>query len=204
MTENGTPLHSVEQSDDRPRLLSFRDLPPQPLPEGRATVRDIHVATGPGLDLRWQLQLVELKGPRATLFTPAGTHQRVVGLSGPQVSVSEASGRGAPLGRDREMSLRSSAIAFQRPRLRVTGASMVLVLTFVATTPPPRLAFRTLEDPADLAAASLVLLLRGELRIADVEATRQSAVLLVPGAAYPVSASGARVLTVTEEPRTPE
>ncbi|MBZ4487901.1 hypothetical protein LQ938_12555 [Microbacterium sp. cx-55] len=199
MTENGIELRSPAGSHDLPRLVPFRGLPRQPLQDGRGTVREIHVETAPGLDLRWQLQLVELKGPRATLLAPAGTHQRIVGLSGPQVSVGDAVDRVAALGRDRALSVRSPTIVFQRPRLRVAGASVVVVLTAAASGPPPRLSFRTLDDPTDLVGISLVLLLQGELRVDGVEAARQSALLLDPRTTSHVTASAARVLTLAEE-----
>ena len=200
MTDQGTDSRVPAARDDLPRLLPFRDLPRQPLHDGRGTVREVHAETAPGLDLRWQLQLVELKGPRGTLVAPADTHQRIVGLSGPQVVVGDAGDRRTALGRDRALLLRSHTMVFQRPRLRVAGASTVLVLTFAAAVVPPRFSFRTLDDRAELSGTALLLLLQGDLRIDGIEATRQSALLLDPRAAHRVSASAARVLTLSEEP----
>jgi hypothetical protein len=107
-------------------------------------------------------------------------------------------------------------VVFQRPRLRVAGASTVLVLTFAAGLVPPRFAFRTLDtfgddragDPAEgadsggLSGTHLLLLLQGDLRIDGVEASRQSVVLLDARATHRVSASAARVLTLGDEPDT--
>jgi hypothetical protein len=199
MTDQGTDSHAPAAHHDLPRLIPFRALPRQALPEGRGTVREIHVETAPGLDLRWQLQLVELKGPRGTFAAPAGTHQRIVGLSGPQVAVGDTVERSAALGRDRALLVRSHTVVFQRPRLRVAGASVVLVLTFDATVVPPRFTFRTLDDPAEIAGTALLLLLQGDVRIAGIEASRQSALLLDPRAAHEVSASAARVLTLVDD-----
>jgi hypothetical protein len=200
MTDQGTDSRAPAARHDLPRLLPFRDLPRQSLHDGRGTVREVHVETAPGLDLRWQLQLVELKGPRGTLVAPADTHQRIVGLAGPQVVVGDAGEHRTALGRDRALLRRSHTIVFQRPRLRVAGASTVLVLTYAAAVVPPRFSFRTLDDPAELSGTALVLLLQGDLRIDGIEATRQAAVLMDPHAAHEVAASAARVLTLSEDP----
>lgn len=198
MTEHGIDVGAPDAHDGLPRLIRFRDLPRQPLHDGRGVVREIWSESAPGLDLRWQLQLVELKGPGGSLVAPAGTHQRIVGLTGPQVAVGDADRRSA-LRRDHALLLRSSTVVFQRPRLRVAGASMVLVLTFADVAVPPMFTFHDIDGAIALPSGTRLLLnLQGELRLGGVEATRQAAVLLDPRTDPRGQGASARVLALSE------
>jgi hypothetical protein len=198
MTHDGSDLAAHAAREDLPRLIRFRDLPRQSLHEGKGVVREIWTETDPGLNLRWQLQLIELRGPGGSLVAPAGTHQRIVGLSGPQVAIGDAD-RSSSLGRDRALLVRSSTVVFQRPRLRVAGASTVLVLTFAAVAVPPMFSFHDLNGSVDLPSGSrAVLNLKGDLRVGGVDAPRQAALLLDPRADRPGQASSARVLVLSE------
>ncbi|WP_159499305.1 hypothetical protein [Microbacterium sp. 18062] len=198
MTDHDTDPDAPAPGGGPAGLIRFRDLPRQPLQEGRGTVRGIWTETDPGLDLRWHLQLVELKGPGGSLLAPAGTHQRIVGLSGPQVAVG-AFDHHAVLRRDRAVLLRSSTLSFQRPRLRVTGASMVLVLTFAAVAVPPMFSFQEIDGSADLPTGTRVLLaLQGDVRLDGVEVPRQAVALLDGGPDHRAHASSARVLVLSE------
>lgn len=177
-----------------PRLLRFGDLAPQPLHAGKGTLREVWTAAGPGLELRWQLQLVELKGPMGVLTAPADTHQLVVGLGGPQVSIGQVA-----LRRDRALAVRAATVEFRRPRLRVTGASSMLVLTYPAASEPPVFTFLDLDGPASFPVGTHMLVaLQGALRLAAFDVPRQSVVILDAERAFEGDTTSAHILAMTD------
>ncbi|KAA9133667.1 hypothetical protein [Microbacterium caowuchunii] len=181
-----------------PHPLSFRDLPRRPLDEGTGTLRRIWAEEGTASGRRWQVQLIELKGAGGAFLAPDHTHQRIVGLSGPQVALGDPE-HSTALRRDSALLVRSSAVSFRRPRLRVTGVSTLLVLSFAALAVPPMLSFHTLDGTTEVPIGTRVLLhLRGDLTVDGVPADRQAALLLDPRAAHRAVASGARVLAVSD------
>jgi len=151
----------------------------------------------PGLDFIWQLKMLELRGPTATLHAPAHTHQLVVGMSGPQVLAGPVK-RQLPLRRDQAMLVRSSTAMFRRPRLRMAGASRVLVLTFVSEGPDPTFSFDTLSGAASLPADTrAVIVLEGALDLAGESVPSESALIMAAGAPRSVVGGSARLVILS-------
>ncbi|WP_104163444.1 hypothetical protein [Cryobacterium sp. N22] len=179
-----------------PRTSRFSDIPRQPLDQGRGSAREVWADLDTDLNLRWQLRVVEIKDSTGLLVGPAGTHNYVVGLAGPQVAVrsTEAS---RVLRRDHVMPVLSSTVLFERPKLRPPGASSLILLTFVGAAEPPALAIRTVDPQTEIRAGAQVLVaLRGTVRVDGAEAAHGSALLLDPTQTYRPRASSAQILTV--------
>jgi hypothetical protein len=188
---------SASQPPHPPQIVDFGRLPRQPLQHGEGGTREIWTASMPGLDLLWQLKLLELRGHTATLHAPADTHQLVVGMSGPQVLAGPVK-RQLPLRRDQAMLVRSPTAQFRRPRLRMAGASRVLILTFVGGGLDPAFSFDTLTGPATLTADTrAVIVLEGTLELADAAVPPESALILDGAAPVPVETGNARLVMLS-------
>lgn len=188
MSTNGTPLTPP------PFLIRrLRDLPAQPLSDGEGAVRDIFTDAPTHGDLRWMLQLVEIRGAGAKLHTPNDTEQLIVGFSGPQVTVGAE--RGHPLRRNRPLTRSASVLEFRRPMLRVSGASRLLNLAYRAGVVAPTYTFEDLDGPVTLSADVRVLVvLKGEVTIAGETAGARTAVVLHRPETQEAHAVDARVL----------
>jgi hypothetical protein len=180
----------------RPRSIRFTALTRQPLDQGRGSAREIWADLDPDLNLRWQLRVVEIKDSTGLLVGPAGTQHYVVGLAGPQVAVGN-SGTSRVLRRDEVLTVPSSTVQFERPRLRPPGASSVLVLTFPHTGDAPGVVIQNVDEGATFATgAQVVVALRGTVRVDGAEAAPGSALLLDSAQSYRSSAPTAHLLTV--------
>ncbi|MGO4784697.1 hypothetical protein [Cryobacterium sp. W22_MBD10_FK3] len=179
-----------------PRTSRFSDIPRQPLDQGRGGAREIWADLDADLNLRWQLRVVEIKDSTGLLVGPAGTHNYVVGLAGPQVAVRSVEASRV-LRRDHVMPVLSSTVLFERPKLRPPGASSLILLTFVGAAEPPRLAIRTIGPHTEIRPGAQVLVaLRGTVRVDGAEADHGSALLLDPTQTYRPRAAAAQILTV--------
>jgi hypothetical protein len=183
-----------------PRLIRFTDLPRHPLDQGRGGAREIWADLDDDLTLRWQLRVVEIKDSTGLLVGPAGTHNLVVGLAGPQVAVRNAEASRV-LRRDQVLPVPSSVLHFERPKLRAPGASSLLVLTFAGAEAPPEFVIRTVEAGVELrAGAQVVVALRGLVRVDGAEAAQGSALLLHPAQSPHPPAPGATIGSAALDP----
>ncbi|QYF74482.1 hypothetical protein [Cryobacterium sp. PAMC25264] len=188
---------SASQPPHPHQIVHFGRLPRLPLEEGEGGTREIWTASVPGLDFIWQLKLVELRGPTATLHAPSHMHQLVVGMSGPQVLAGPVN-RQLPLRRDQAMLVRSPTTVFRRPRLRMAGASRVLVLTFVSDGPDPTFSFDTFSGVATLPPDTrAVIVLEGALDLAGEAVPSESALILAARAPRPLVVGNARVVILS-------
>ena len=180
-----------------PHIVDVGRLPRHPLHDGGGGTKEIWTVSTPGLDLVWQLKLLELRGPAATLRAPAHTHQLVIGMSGPQVHAGPTK-RQLPLRRDQAMFVRSPTALFSRARMRMPGASRVLVLSFTDEGLAPQLVFDTLDGASVVPSGTQALvLMEGHLDLDGVAVPPESAVILDAAASHTVTGEKARIVIVS-------
>lgn len=190
-------MTSAREPQHPPHVVDVGRLPRQPLADGDGATRDIWTVSTPGLDLVWQLKLLELRGHAARLRSPAQTHQLVVGLSGPQV-LAGPTDRQLPLRRDRAMLVRSPVAQFRRSRLRTVGASRVLVVSVAAEAREPRIVFDTLAGLSMLPRGTGALIVLDGRAVVDGEsAPPDSAVIVDPMVGHSIEGVNARVVIVS-------
>lgn len=133
------------------RIIRFDDLVRQPLDRGRGSVRDVWISTDVDHRIRWRLQLVELRDASGLISAPDDLNHAIVGFAGPQVVVraggSAATGPGRILHREEVLTVHESSVRFSRPRLRASGSSSMIVLSYSVAEDPPALTFRHTDAP---------------------------------------------------------
>ncbi|MGQ7313148.1 hypothetical protein ACUOFU_15690 [Microbacterium arabinogalactanolyticum] len=178
------------------RLTRLRDLPRRGLVAGGGHVREICGQWGPGGELHWMLQLVELRRPEGVLHLPPDAAHTLAGIGGPQVGV----GPGAAVGlrKERVLHYAGAFLELRRPQLRAAELSRVLVLSSVPARATPSLVFSDLHGAPALPADVRAIVVRsGRVSAGGSTATAMEA-LVVPdeGAGLGVVADDARVLMV--------
>jgi hypothetical protein len=184
-----------------PRLIRFADLPRQPLDQGRGSAREIWAELAPDLGLTWHLRVVEIRDSTGLLIGPAGTHNYVVGMAGPQVAVRIA-GTSRALRRGLVMPVPSCRVQFDRSKLRPPGVSSLLLLTCAGTVDPPGFAPGFAPGPADSgtdlpARTRLLVALRETVHLDGAVAQPGSALLLDPAESYRLHDPAPSILAVT-------
>lgn len=173
-----------------PRLIRFADLVRQPLDRGRGSVRDVWTSTDVDRRIRWRLQVVELRDAAGLITAPEDMNHVVVGFAGPQVAVrtggNELYGPGRILHRDEVLMVREPSVRLSRPRLRASGSSSMILLSFSTAEEPPTLTVRHLDDPADPAdGLQIALALGGPVPHESGEIPRGAALVSAPLAVPP-------------------
>jgi hypothetical protein len=175
---------------DPPRLVRFAELVRQPLDRGRGSVRDIWTSIDVDRRIRWRLQVVELRDAAGLIAAPDDMNHAVVGFAGPQVSVragnNDLNGPGRILHRDEVLTVRESSVRLTRPRLRASGSSSMILLSFSTSEDPPTLTFEhreTAHDPAD--GLRITLALRAPVRRGEGDLPQGTALVSAPFAVPP-------------------
>ena len=173
-----------------PRLVRFADLVRQPLDRGRGSVRDVWTSTDVDRLIRWRLQVVELRDAAGLIAAPDDMNHAIVGFAGPQVAVraggNELNGPGRILHRDEVLTVRESSVRLSRPRLRASGSSSMILLSYSTSEDPPTLSFEqpdAAHDPAD--GLRITLALRGPIRRGEGEVPQGAALVSAPLAVPP-------------------
>jgi hypothetical protein len=180
-----------------PRTIRFAELARQPLDQGRGSAREIWADLDPDLNLRWQLRVVDIKDSSGLLIGPAGTHNYVVGIAGPQVAVRNAE-TSRVLRRGRVLPVLSCRVQFERSKLRPPGVSSLLVLTFTGTADPPGFVPGPVGPGTDLPARTrLLVALQGTVHLDGAVAEQGSALLLDPAQSHRLADPATSILTVS-------
>lgn len=190
----------AERSDPN-NVRRLRDLRSQRVGDGAVTVKDIWSEGGAKSELLWMLRLIEFRGAAAKLYSPPGTSQLIVGLSGPQVRI--GSRGGVPLRRERSLTEATEVIELHRPAATGShhiGVSLLVSLSFTRDVIQPAFRFdrvsgTTWLDPEIRA----VIVLEGELEHAGRGIGAHTAILLRETEPRVFSSSDARVLLLRLE-----
>ncbi|WP_291041761.1 hypothetical protein [Herbiconiux sp.] len=171
-----------------------------PLEQGRGGVREIWAGEGPHHEPRWQLRIVDMRGPRGILSASAGSEHYVIGLAGPQVAVGDTRSSGQVLRRGRVVPIRSATVVFERPKLRAAGASSLVVLTASSPALAPTLTLQTVEGAAVMAAGTCgVVTLRHGVLLDDADVPGHAATLIDPRGLHRIQVASAQVLTLVNQ-----
>lgn len=170
---------------------------------GEGGSREICSSWGHGGELRWTLQIVELRGPVGIAALPLGALHLIAGVAGPQIAIGPAPHVGLP--KERVLTYAGPDLEFRRPALRAGEPSRVAVLSALRPRPSVRLVFEEIQGREPLRAGARAAVLRaGSLSVDGIRAAAPDALILPPVKLGIGEGAQARVLLVVDEEDAPD